>query len=60
MLGEIQAGHSVPWVEVAGRCGYYDQAHFVNDFRAFAGVNPSTYLRFEDEAGRFLPVDRLR
>jgi AraC-like DNA-binding protein len=33
----------VPWAELALRCGYYDQSHFANDFRAFSGINPTTY-----------------
>jgi AraC-like DNA-binding protein len=32
-------------VHVALSCGYFDQAHFNHDFRAFSGINPSTYLR---------------
>jgi AraC-like DNA-binding protein len=35
--------------EVALDCGYYDQAHFNRDFRAFAGGPPS------DHVGRLLP-----
>jgi AraC-like DNA-binding protein len=31
------------WTDIALSCGYFDQAHFNHDFRAFSGINPSTY-----------------
>jgi AraC-like DNA-binding protein len=34
----------VNWPEVALTCGYFDQAHFIHDFRAFSGINPSGYV----------------
>ena len=34
----------VNWAETAARCGYYDQAHLIREFRAFSGLTPSAYL----------------
>ena len=34
----------VDWAEVALQCGYFDQAHFNHDFKAFSGFSPTVYL----------------
>lgn len=40
---QLHAGVDVRWAELALDCGYYDQSHFANEFRAFSGVDVSTY-----------------
>lgn len=37
------AGRRVRWSELALECGYYDQSHFVRDFREFSGMTPGEY-----------------
>jgi AraC-like DNA-binding protein len=45
-----------PWAEIALNCGYYDQAHFINDFRAFSGITPSAYRPQSRDHNTNLPV----
>lgn len=40
---QLHNGADVRWAELALECGYYDQSHFANEFRAFSGVDISTY-----------------
>jgi AraC-like DNA-binding protein len=43
-ISSIACCDSVDWAGLALRCGYYDQAHFVHDFRSFSGLTPAAYL----------------
>jgi AraC-like DNA-binding protein len=31
--------------QVAYECGYYDQSHFIHDFKSFSGLSPKEYFR---------------
>lgn len=39
----LHAGTNISWAELALECGFYDQSHFANEFRAFSGLNVATY-----------------
>lgn len=56
-LTEIHRGRGVNWAEVALDAGYYDQAHFVHDFKAFSGLRPSEYLTRRNGEVNFVPAD---
>jgi AraC-like DNA-binding protein len=42
-LARANGGRHVDWTRVALDCGYFDQAHFIHDFRSFAGLTPTEY-----------------
>ena len=55
-LQHIRSGRHIEWTEIALTCGYFDQAHFIHDFQAFSGLNPSAYLRQQGEHQNHVPL----
>jgi AraC-like DNA-binding protein len=41
-----------PWAALALDCGYYDQAHFIRDFRSFTGKSPGALFARENDLTR--------
>ena len=56
VLRSIGMGARIEWADVAIRCGYFDQAHFIHDFRAFSGLNPSLYVAHRTEHLNHVPL----
>lgn len=44
ILHKVHETREVDWADVALTCGYYDQAHFIHDFRDYSGITRSQYL----------------
>jgi AraC-like DNA-binding protein len=40
---QMAAGESIDWSQLAVKLGYYDQAHFIKDFKVMVGLTPAEY-----------------
>jgi len=56
VLQVIHRGDDCDWADLAASCGYFDQAHFIHDFKAFSGINPTTYLAQKTEHLNHVPI----
>lgn len=56
VLRLVEHAPRVEWADVALTCGYFDQSHFIHDFRAFAGLNPTAYLACRSEHLNHVPL----
>jgi AraC-like DNA-binding protein len=44
-LAQLEEGTAVDWSKMAADLGYFDQAHFIKDFKALIGRTPLEYAR---------------
>ena len=55
-IEEIHTIKGQDWTSVALESGYYDQAHFINDFKAFSGFTPKQYSQQQYDHLNYIPV----
>ncbi len=55
-IEEIAAAKEINWAGIAYESGYYDQAHFINDFKVFSGFTPQEYLSKQYEHLNYIAV----
>jgi len=47
----FEANQQLTWSQISHHCGYFDQMHFLKDFKEFAGVTPSLMSQKLEESG---------
>ena len=55
-VSTIDTAEVVDWGRLAVECGFYDQAHFINDFRHFSGFTPEKYAAISTDYQNYVPV----
>jgi AraC-like DNA-binding protein len=53
---EIEKDTSIHWNDLALLNGFYDQAHFNNEFKAFSGFTPGEYMKRKSSLLNYIPV----
>lgn len=56
-IQDIETAKTADWKAIAHDCGYYDQAHFINDFARFSGYRPKEYLAQRSDFMNYIAVD---
>lgn len=54
----LESSELATWADVVVACDYFDQAHVIHEFQAFAGLTPSTYLALRGTHRNHVPLLR--
>ncbi|KXJ98270.1 MAG: AraC family transcriptional regulator [Acidobacteria bacterium OLB17] len=52
----IDTAGDIDWRDIALSCGFYDQSHFINDFKHFSGFKPEAYAAIRTHYQNYIPV----
>lgn len=55
-ISEIETNRFGDWTTIAHESGFYDQAHFINDFKEFSGLTPNQYLKMNSNYTNYVAV----
>jgi AraC-like DNA-binding protein len=57
VLANIHLAPDIDWGDAVEQGGYFDQSHFIRDFREFSGFSPSEYLIRRGPFLQHVPLD---
>jgi AraC-like DNA-binding protein len=55
-IQETEKNRSINWSRLASESGFYDQAHFIHDFKEFSGFTPNEYKQHKSSELNYIPV----
>ena len=55
-IHDIELKGNISWTSLALDCGYFDQAHFIADFKNYSGFTPAEYLVKKNGLLNYVPV----
>ncbi len=55
-IQQIETQTPLNWSNVAYDCGFYDQSHFISDFKSFSGFTPNDYVNQRGEFLNYIPI----
>ncbi len=58
VLTELESSNSINWSQLSLDCGYYDQAHFINEFKYYSGLNPEKYMVEKGPILNYIPIQK--
>lgn len=55
-IQQIEVQRAVDWSAIAYDCGFYDQSHFIANFKGFSGFTPSEYVKQRGDFLNYVPM----
>jgi len=56
VIQELETKGQINWTSLAIDCGYYDQSHFIADFKNFSGFTPVQYMENRGDYLNYIPI----
>jgi AraC-like DNA-binding protein len=57
VLKLIDSSEELDWQDILFRSGYYDQAHFIKDFKRFTGLTPTEFMKENETLSKLFLKD---